>query len=239
MTRSPKWQGSGRELYGRCARIGDVVVDVAERIAYLSFSPLLSSCSQETVRTSGCPRTAAAVAIGQDRSDINEGSTVILLCYDGSEDARAAADPAAKLFAQAPVTVLTVWERYVDLLTYVGFAAYTPPGDVEQIDAAAEEQARGTAQEGAERLRHAGIAVESRTEARQTSVAATILATADEIDADAIVLGTRGLGGLKSLLLGSVSHAIVQHAARPVVIVPSEAVAHARAAAHQPVGAGD
>jgi nucleotide-binding universal stress UspA family protein len=161
---------------------------------------------------------------------------VILLCYDGSEDARAAADRAAKLFPQAPVTVLTVWERYIDLLTYGGFGAYTPPVDVEQIDAAVEEQAHATAQEGAERLRHAGMAVESRTEARQMSVAATILAAADEIDADAIVLGTRGRGGVKSLLLGSVSHAVVQHAARPVVIVPSEAVAHGRTAAHHPTG---
>jgi nucleotide-binding universal stress UspA family protein len=36
--------------------------------------------------------------------------------------------------------------------------------------------------------------------------------------ADLLVVGSRGLGGFKSLLLGSVSHQIVQHAPCPVVI---------------------
>ena len=164
---------------------------------------------------------------------------MILLCYDGSDDARAAAERAAKLFPQTPVTVFAVWEPYVEMLIQNGFGlAYTPPvTDVEQIDAAIQKEARATAQEGAERLRHAGMAAEPRIDARRASVAATILAVADEIDADAIVLGTRGRGGIKSLLLGSVSHAVVQQADRPVVVIPSDAVAQARSAGHDPTPA--
>jgi nucleotide-binding universal stress UspA family protein len=156
---------------------------------------------------------------------------VILLCSDGSDDAKAAADRAAKLFPNGPMTVLAVWEPYIEMITQNGFGlAYAPPvTDVEHIDAVVEQLARDTAEEGVDRLRHAGIAAQPRTEARGTSIAATILDVADDIDADAIILGTRGRGGLKSLLLGSVSHAVVQHAGRPVLVIPSDAVANARA----------
>ena len=64
---------------------------------------------------------------------------------------------------------------------------------------------------------------------RNGSVASAILDVADELDAEAIVVGSRGLTGVKSLLLGSVSHALLQHADRPVIVVPAPAVTEARA----------
>ena len=155
---------------------------------------------------------------------------LILLCYDGSEDAQAAVEHAAKLFSNDPVTVLAVWEPYVEVFAQSGFGlAYAPPASaVEEIDTAITDQARATAQEGAERLKQAGIVAQPRIERRHASIAETILTVAGEIDAVAIVLGTRGRGGVKSLLLGSVSHAVVQHADRPVVVIPSHALVTAR-----------
>jgi nucleotide-binding universal stress UspA family protein len=40
------------------------------------------------------------------------------------------------------------------------------------------------------------------------------------VGAGAIVIGSRGLTGVKSLLLGSVSHEVIRHADGTVVVVP-------------------
>ena len=55
---------------------------------------------------------------------------------------------------------------------------------------------------------------------REGAAPAVILATADEVKADLIVVGTRGLRGASRLLLGSVSSEVLVRSQRPVAVVP-------------------
>jgi nucleotide-binding universal stress UspA family protein len=48
-----------------------------------------------------------------------------------------------------------------------------------------------------------------------------LMKVADESDAAMIVVGRRGRGGFKELVLGSVPHRLSHHATRPVVVVPT------------------
>jgi nucleotide-binding universal stress UspA family protein len=155
---------------------------------------------------------------------------MILLCYDGSADARAAIDHAGTLFSGQAATVLTVWERFAEVMARAsyGFGGYAGIENVGEIDAATEHAAQRQADAGAELARAAGLDASGRTCTRRGSVADGILQVADELDVTAIVAGSRGLTGLKSMMLGSVSHELIHHADRTVIVVPSAEIAVAR-----------
>jgi nucleotide-binding universal stress UspA family protein len=156
---------------------------------------------------------------------------MILMSYDGSADAQAAIERAAKLMPGAETTVLTVWEPYVDMLARTGSMGFGMAGgytESEKIDAATGEAALATATEGAQRATAAGLVAHPCAVSHRGGVAGAILAEAATTEADAIVMGTRGLGGVKSFLLGSVSHQVVQHADRAVLVVPSPVIAEHR-----------
>jgi nucleotide-binding universal stress UspA family protein len=155
---------------------------------------------------------------------------MVLICYDGSSDAKAAIEHAAELLGAHPATVLTVWEPFMEVLERSPSGMGLAPGivDAEKIDEANRQNAEQRAQEGADLARKAGLNAQPRTCSQTSTIAIAILSQADEVGASAVVMGSRGLTGLKSLLLGSVSHAVIQHADRSVVVVPSPDVATAR-----------
>ncbi len=158
---------------------------------------------------------------------------MILVSYDGSADARAAIDRAAQLMPGAAATIFTVWQPFVDMMVRngamgVGMGFGGAYADDPRVDESNERQARDTAAEGAELARAAGLVAAPRIASQGGSVGQAILAAAEDVEADAIVLGTRGRGGVASFLLGSVSHEVVQHADRAVMVVPSGALAERR-----------
>lgn len=149
---------------------------------------------------------------------------VILICYDGSADAEEAIARGAELVPGHRVTVLTVWHPFDT--SALGLTGGTV--DTQEVDEASRSHAHQQAEEGAQRATDAGLDAESRTVELRTTIADAILGEAAALDAAAILMGSRGLTGVKSLLLGSVSHAVIQHADRPVIVVPSAEVSAAR-----------
>jgi nucleotide-binding universal stress UspA family protein len=158
---------------------------------------------------------------------------MILIAYDGSPDARAAVEHAATLVPNERAVVLVVWEPFAEVMAHTGAGLGLAPGiaDFEEIDAASEAAANQRAAEGAELAASVGLDAEPRVCAQGTTVWHAIVTQARDVDARAIVMGTRGLTGFKSILLGSVSHAVLQHSDRPVVVVPSPEAARERAEA--------
>jgi nucleotide-binding universal stress UspA family protein len=69
-----------------------------------------------------------------------------------------------------------------------------------------------------------GAGIDARLETRDAhygQVAQALSAAADDLDADMIVVGSRGRSNVASLTLGSVSHKLLHLARRPMLVVPS------------------
>jgi nucleotide-binding universal stress UspA family protein len=142
----------------------------------------------------------------------------ILICYEGSADAERAVDAAAELFGPRPAVVLTV----APPITFAEAAAATssviPATAFEDLNKA---DALQLARAGVGYALRAGLEAHPRVEMSSTTWRA-IVDVADEMDAAAIVIGSRGLRALRELAGTSVSHDVATHARRPVLIVPPQ-----------------
>ncbi len=136
----------------------------------------------------------------------------IVVGVDGSEPSARAlrwAVEQARSRSQ-PLLVVACW-TFPPML---GPAPYQPPISGEELERAADHVIDET-------VAAAGLDPASGIEWRRAAVAGSPAQVLTEIsaDADLVVVGSRGRGGFKGLLLGSVSHQLAAHAACPVVIV--------------------
>ncbi|MFB4276957.1 MULTISPECIES: universal stress protein [unclassified Nonomuraea] len=145
----------------------------------------------------------------------------ILIAYDGSDDAKAAIAFAGRMFRGRPAVVLTVWERVAMTSTRASAGLMVAIDQSGVEDEAIGQAMRELAQHGAELARQEGLDATPRCDVDSVAVWSTIVDVADELAAELIVTGTRGLGGVRSLLLGSTSDRVLHHAHRPVLVVPA------------------
>ena len=153
---------------------------------------------------------------------MNENTKKILLCFDGSSDAENAIRGAGDLLGARPAVVITVseplrlWEPS-DPATIIDAPIGKLLSKALQLEEIIDEVAQEQVNRGVELARAAGFDAQGRV-ARGKPWRA-ICEVANQIDAEAIVLGARGLSRVESALLGSVSAAVSSHAGRPVLII--------------------
>jgi nucleotide-binding universal stress UspA family protein len=144
----------------------------------------------------------------------------ILIAYDGSDCAAAAIDKVAEEFGSRKVIVLVVSED-LDRVPFLGTSGVPVEAEtMELLTDAANKGAQATADKGAERAR--GLGLEATTAVYEGGpVWSAIVEAAEENDAALIAIGSRGLSGVKHVVLGSVSGAVAHHSYRSVLIVHS------------------
>jgi nucleotide-binding universal stress UspA family protein len=145
------------------------------------------------------------------------------LCFDGSEDATAAIAKAGQLFAPRPAVVLNVWEPVAmwepyDPATILGAPLSKLASNAFGLDEIADQLAHKKVERGLSLAREAGFDAHGRV--AKGKAWRGVCDTGEELDAEAIVVGARGLSRVQSALLGSVSSAVVVHAHRPVLVIP-------------------
>ena len=142
----------------------------------------------------------------------------MLLATDGSPDAESAARMAITLSSGLNLELHVVCVGHAPSV-YTG--SETEFLDLEFQDwmrERAKSDARAKLEELAERIKEMGGEV-AKTHAAVGRPDAQIVHIAEELDAELIIVGSRGLGPLKRSLMGSVSNSVVHHAHGSVLVV--------------------
>jgi nucleotide-binding universal stress UspA family protein len=222
-------EGTVTESYLRTKNPADEIVRLAEEIdagVIIMGSrgrggvrrALMGSVSEDVVLHAHCP---VLVVRGEGRKPLFSGKVV--LAIDGSEESKAATDTAIDLVKH------TDSELYV---VHAGFTAYLPYAhpymaeNVESFAERAEKEAREFLENRVEQINEKiKDQTNSQTEARvhthlrRGDPKKEIVELAEEVDAGLVIIGSRGLGGVRRALMGGVSDSVVRHAHCPVLIV--------------------
>jgi nucleotide-binding universal stress UspA family protein len=139
---------------------------------------------------------------------MNSFPNKILLATDGSEDANLAARAAIELSNRtaSELHIVHVWH---DVPT---------PHFHTFVRAQLRQEAEEVLQKQIERIEQAGGTV-AEAHLREGRTIDEILDLSEELEVGLLIVGSRGLGGVRRIVLGSVSEGIVHHARRPVLVM--------------------
>ncbi len=151
----------------------------------------------------------------------------ILVAVDGSENSARASQAALELAEKLKADLIVLHAITPPALYY--HTEITPAGPViepptheKEIDLYLEYSKRiagGIVDKVASEAKKRGVTAKTNIPEAAASVVETIVNQAVKENADLIIVGTRGLGGFKKLLVGSVSNGVVSHALCPVLVI--------------------
>ncbi len=142
--------------------------------------------------------------------------TRILLATDGSKEAVLAARTSVDLAERTGSDLHVIHVHRILPVPYASRGRYTepkpePPGG----------EARALLNRQVREIENAGGKV-AGTYLREGDPDVEVVAMGEEIGAGLIVMGSRGRGGVRRALMGSVSDSVVRHAHCPVLVIRSE-----------------
>jgi nucleotide-binding universal stress UspA family protein len=146
----------------------------------------------------------------------------MMILLDGSELAEQVLEPALRLgrLTDARYTLLRVVKPIATFSSNLGWPSMSETGD--ELTRKARDEAQAYLDGVAQRLRGQGLSVETRTVIDGHPVEAILEQTRE---ADVIGLATRGHGGIRRLLLGSVADKVLRGSTTPMLVCRPQAEA--------------
>lgn len=138
----------------------------------------------------------------------------IMLPFDGSENALRAGHYAVSLARDESPALVHLVTVNPDPVVYGEAALYL---DLRKLAELQREHSEQSLKPAEELLSRAGVSY--RKEILTGDVARTIVEHAEDLGCDVIVMGTRGMGALTSLILGSTAMKVVHLTKLPVTLI--------------------
>jgi nucleotide-binding universal stress UspA family protein len=203
---------TAQEIVGLAEELGAGLIAVGSRGLGRVSRMLMGNVSDAVVRHAHCP---VMVVRGLARGQASAFPSKILLATDASEESRLAATTAADV-AQRTGSELHV-VHVGELRPVIHPERHGYHARYEELREGAQRQLEKQVEE----IVSTGGSV-ARAHLRMGRPDEEIVLLGEETGADLIVMGSRGLGGIRRALMGSVSDSVVRHAHCPVMVVRPE-----------------
>jgi nucleotide-binding universal stress UspA family protein len=156
----------------------------------------------------------------KEATEMSESRRKILLATDGSAESASAAEMARELSGGLGAEMHVLYVHPVPE-AYVTQASVYDPDVMDELFERTKQEASKKAKEEAAKVGETGAEI-SGVHAEVGRADAEIVKLAEDLGAEMVVIGSRGLGAMRRALMGSVSTSVVRHSHGSVLVVRGE-----------------